>query len=168
MPDEPDPPRKFYGFKPREFATANVPHPAAPPPASAPLPDPGIVRVHASRIDVHDLHRAAATGQPLLSAPPSPTRENDVHTILRANLAVADAAGLNQVTIDPRHRTPHQRRVRRCWILLVAVNGPLGTLAWKTSHPMTQASAYFFTFAVAGIALFTARLVWETFFLNTD
>jgi hypothetical protein len=168
MPDEPDPPRKFYGFKPREFATANPPHPAAPPPASAPRPDPGIVRVHDARIDVHDLHRAAATGQPLLSAPPSPTRENDVHTILRANLAVADAAGLNQVTIDPRHRTPHQRRVRRCWILLVAVNVPLGTLAWKTSHPMTHASAYFFTFAVAGMALFTARLVWETFFLNTD
>ena len=138
------------------------------PPASAPLPDPGIVRVHAARIDVHDLHRAAATGQPLLSAPPSPTRENDVHTILRANLAVADAAGLNEVKIDPHHRTPHQRRVRRCWILLVAVNVPLGTLAWKTSHPMTQASAYFFTFAVAGMALFTARLVWETFFLNTD
>ena len=106
---------------------------------------------------MHDLHRAAATGKPLLSAPPSPTRENDVHTILRANLAVADAAGLNQVTIDPRRRTPHQRRVRRCWILLVAVNVPLGTLAWKTSHPMTQASAYFFTFAVAGMALFTAR-----------
>lgn len=168
MPDEPDPPRKLYGFKPRAFAAANAPRPSAPPPASAPLPDPGIVRVHDARIDVHDLHRAAATGQPLRAAPPSPTRENDVHAILRANLAVADAAGLNQVTIDPRHRTPHQRRVRRCWILLVAVNVPLGALAWKTSHPMTQASAYFFTFAVAGIALLTARLVWETFFLNTD
>ena len=168
MSDEPDPPRKFYGFKPREFETANAPRPAAARPAAAPLPDPGIVRVSDARIDVRDLHRTAATGQPLLSAPPAPIRENDVHTILRDNLAVADAAGLNQVTIDPRYRTPHQRRVRRCWILLVAVNVPLGTLAWKTSHPMTQASAYFFTFAVAGIALITARLVWETFFLNTD
>lgn len=105
MPDEPDPPRKFYGFKPREFATANAPRPAAPPPAAAPLPDPGIVPVHDARIDVHDLHRAAATGLPLLSAPPSPIRENDVHTILRANLAVADAAGLNHVTIDPKIRS---------------------------------------------------------------
>ncbi len=168
MAEEPNPPRKFYGFKPREFATANVPHPAAPPPASAPLPDPGLVRPHVGPIDVRALNRLAATGRPLLRTPAGPIQQNDVHTILRDNLAVADAAGLNEVKIDPRHRTPHQRRVRRCWILLVAVNVPLGLVAWKMSHPMSQASAYFFTFAVAGMALFTARVIWETFFLNTD
>ena len=168
MPDEPDPPRKFYGFKPREFETANTPRPSPPPPTSAPRPDPGIVRVSDARIEVRDLSRLAATGQPLLSAPPAPVRENEVHAILRENLAVADAAGLNEVTIDPRHRTPHQRRVRRFWIVLIAVNVPLGAIAWKLSHPMNQASAFPFTFAVAGIGLITGRLIWETFFLNTD
>lgn len=168
MPDEPDPPRKFYGFKPRDFPVANPPPASAPPPSSAPAPDPGIVRVSAARIDVRDLNRRAATGQPLLSPAPAPVRENDVHAILRANLAVADAAGLNDVTIDPRHRTPHQRRLRRFWILLVAVDVPLGALAWKWSHPLNQAAAFPFTLALAGIGLITGRLVWETFFLNTD
>ena len=170
MPDEPDPPRKFYGFKPTAFEAANPRPPPAPAPdaPSPPAPDPGPAAAPGGPITVRDLNRLAATGLPLLRTPAGPTKQNDVHTILRANLAVADAAGLNEVKIDPHHRTPHQRRVRRCWILLVAVNVPLGTLAWKTSHPMTQASAYFFTFAVAGMALFTARLVWKTFFLNTD
>ena len=146
MPDEPDPPRKFYGFKPREFATANVPHPAAPPPASAPLPDPGIVRVHAARIDVHDLHRAAATGQPLLSAPPSPTRENDVHTILRANLAVADAAGLNAVKLTPKRPS---RRKRDYWLAVA-----LGNAAFALGGVIQP------VFAAAGFILYNVGLTW--------
>ena len=170
MPDEPDPPRTFYGFKPTTFEVANPRPPPAPAPdaSTPPAPDPGPAPAPGGPIDVRDLNRLAATGLPLLRAPAAPTQQNDVHTILRDNLAVADAAGLNDVTLDPRHRTPHQRRVRRFWILLVAVNVPLGLVAWKMSHPMSQASAYFFTFAVAGMALFTARLIWETFFLNTD
>jgi hypothetical protein len=172
MPDEPDPPRKFYGFKPTKFEVANSLPPNAPASASdsptPPASDPGIPSAPPGRIDVHELNRLASTGLPLLNTPAIPKKENEVHTILRGNLAVADAAGLNDVKIDPHHRTPHQRRVRTFWILLVAINVPLGIVAWVTSHPMSQASAFPFTFAIAGIGYFTGRLIWHTFFLNTD
>lgn len=171
MPDEPDPPRKFYGFKRPTFEIANPCSGTAPDAAeitAVPRPDPGIVRVHDARIDVRDLNRAAATGQPLLSATPAPIRENDVHTILRDNLAVADAAGLNDVKIDPRHRTPRQCRVRFFWFAIVAIDGPLGAYAWWMSHPLSQTTAIPFTLAIASIGYLTGRLIWHTFFLNTD
>jgi len=169
MPDEPDPPRKFYGFKPREFEKANVP-PAPPtiapltPAASAPAPDPGSVSRASARIDVRDLNRLAATGQPLLNHGPAAVRENEIHGVLRANLAVADVAGLNEVKIDPRHRTPHQRRVRFFWMALIAVNVPLGAFAWWIGHTM----AIPFASAIAAMGFLTGRLIWHTFFLNTD
>lgn len=170
MPDEPDPPRKFYGFKPTTFAVAN-PRPAtAPTPGSTapPASDPGIPTAPPGPIDVHELNRLASTGLPLLNTPSIPKKENEVHTILRDNLAVADAAGLNEVKIDPNYRSRQQRRVRTFWILLVAIDVPLGAVAWVTSHPMSQASAFPFAFAIAGIGYATGRLIWHTFFLNTD
>ena len=71
MPDEPDPPRKFYGFKPTTFEVAN---PGTVPAATASpsTPDPGIVRVDDQRIDVRELNRLAATGLPPLHTPPVP------------------------------------------------------------------------------------------------
>lgn len=165
MPDEPDPPRKFYGFKPREFDVAN-PHlrpPLAPDAAPAAL-DPGIASAPSGRIEVRDLNRLAATGQPLLSSTPAPVRENDLHGILRENLARADAAGLNDVKLDPNHRTPRARRIRRFWIALVVINVPLGAFAFwvgpKTAIP--------FVCSIAAIGILTSRLIWDTFFLNTD
>jgi len=167
MPDEPDPPRKFYGFKPTTFEVAN-PGTLPAPTASPSAPDPGIVRVDDHRIDVRELNRLAATGLSPLHTPPVPIPENDVHTILRENLAVANAAGLNDVKIDPNHRTPRQRRLRAFWLWLIVINLPLGTIAWVASHPMNQATAGPFTFAIAALGLCNGRLIWLTFFLNTD
>ncbi len=167
MPDEPDPPRKFYGFKPTTFEIAN-PHSGLPPepakPAAAPQPDPGIVRVDEQRIDVRELNRLAATGQPLLSSTPAPVIENEIHTVLRDNLAVANAAGLNTVKLDPNYVSPQQHRVRRFWLVIVAFDLPLGAYAGWIGHEQ----AIPFTCAVGGIGFVTARLIWETFFLNTD
>lgn len=167
MPDEPDPPRKFYGFKPTTFEVAN-PGTVPSPTASNSVPDPGIVRVDNQRIDVRELNRLAATGLPLPHTLPVPIQENYVHTILRENLAVANAAGLNDVQIDPHHRTPRQRRVRLFWIAIIAVDTPLGAYAWWASHPMSQTSAIPFTLAIASIGYITGRIIWHTFFLNTD
>ena len=146
MAEEPDPPRKFYGFKPREFAAANPPRPAAAPPPAAPLPDPGLVRPHDAPIDVRELHPAAATGHPLLAAAPAPARENDVHAILRHNLAVADAAGLNRVALTPKR--PSRRR-RDYWLALA-----LGNAAFAIGGVIQP------VFAAAGFILYNVGLTW--------
>ena len=167
MPDEPDPPRKFYGFKPTTFVIANPRSgatPDAPAMAEAPRPDPGIVRVDEQRIDVRELNRLAATGQPLLSSTPAPVRENEVHAVLRDNLAVANAAGLNDVKLDPNYVSPQQRRVRRFWLVIFVFDLPLGVFAWRIGHEQ----AIPFACAAGGIGFVTGRLIWETFFLNTD
>ncbi len=170
MPDEPDPPRKFYGFKPTTFEVANPRPAAAPAPDSAaqPASDPGIPTAPPGRIDVHELNRLASTGLPLLNTSPVPVKENEVHAILRDNLAVADAAGLNDVKVDPNYRSRQQRRVRFFWIAIVAIDVPLGAYAWWMSHPLSQASAIPFTLAIASIGYISGRLIWHTFFLNTD
>lgn len=97
MPDAPDPPRKFYTFKPVDFENVNGVRPASSLHDTQPLPDPGIIVSDKVRIDVRDLARAA-TSQPLLSSAPAPMRKNEVHTVLRDNLA--NAAGLNDLTLD--------------------------------------------------------------------
>lgn len=121
MADEPDPPRKFYGFKPREFERANPDLPAkesAPPPASA--PDSGVAAYGSGPIDVRDLNRLAGTGQPLLSSTPVPSERNQVHAMLEQNHAVADAAGLNRVN-PPTYK--YRRRRRDYIVLMIGGNG---------------------------------------------
>lgn len=163
MPDEPDPPRTFYGFKPTKFEVANPLPATTPAPVSEsptqPAPDPGIPTAPPGRIDVRELTRLASTGLPLLNTPAVPKNENEIHTILRDNLAVADAAGLNDVKIDPHYRSRQQRRVRFFWIAIVAIDVPLGAYAWWMSHPMSQASTIPFTLALASIGYITGRLI---------
>lgn len=179
MPDEPDPPRKFYGFKPKEFTAAN-PH-LAPAPSASSRPTPTASTApslsansttptspaDSDRIDVHDLNRLAATGLPVLSTQPAPAQENEVHEILRDNLARANAAGLNDVKIDPNYRTPRQRRIQRFFILIPLINLPLGFLAWSVGVK-SQFGAIMFVLTISAMAMLTARLIWSTFFLNTD
>ncbi len=69
MPDEADPPRKQYGFKPASFERLNAPPPEAPETSSPSMRDP---------------------------SPPA-ADPNNVFTILRKNQAVANQAGLNEV-----------------------------------------------------------------------
>lgn len=161
MPDAPDPPRKFYTFKPVDFENVNGVRPASSLHDTQPLPDPGIIVSDKVRIDVRDLARAA-TSQPLLSSAPAPMRKNEVHTVLRDNLA--NAAGLNDLTLDPHSVSPQQRRVRRFWLVIFAFNMPLGALAWWIGHEQ----AIPFVCTVGSIGFVTGRLVWKTFFLNTD
>ena len=129
----------------------------------------GVVLINAFRAEKglkpvmidRDLARAA-TSQPLLSSAPAPIRKNEVHTVLRDNLA--NAAGLNDLTLDPHSISPQQRRVRRFWLVIFAFNAPLGALAWWIGHEQ----AIPFVCAVGSIGFVTGRLIWKTFFLNTD
>ncbi|MCX6953598.1 MAG: hypothetical protein NTV51_15715, partial [Verrucomicrobia bacterium] len=129
-----------------------------------PAPDPGIVSTHSGPIDVRDLNRIATTGQPLLSAKPAPNKENEIHGVLRDNLAVANAAGLNEVTLDPNYVSPRQKRIRRMWIIIVAADVPLVLLAWKIG----PGAAIPFVCALGAIGMVTGIQIFNTFFLNTD
>ena len=161
MADESDPPRKVYGFKPREFERAN-PTPAVPPVEAAPVsPDPGITMHEAGKIDVRDLIRTGAGAGPQLGANAVRNRANDVHGILQENLRRDIAAGHYDLgVLDDSKRI---RRIRNYWISLVAVNVPLGAFAFWIGHT----DAIPFVCAIAGIAMFTSWRTWDTFFLRT-
>jgi hypothetical protein len=82
-PEDADLPRKTYGFKPTQFEVVNKP-----------TGDPG----GSGPIDIHELYRKAAP--PVKYARPA-AAENEVHAILRENLAKASDAGLNDLLERP-------------------------------------------------------------------
>ena len=158
MPDAPDPPREFYTVKPVDFENVNGVHPDSSLHDTQPLPDPGFIVSDKVRIDIRHLARAA-TSQPLLSSAPAPMRNNEVHTVLRDKLAVANAAGLNDLTLDSHCVSPQQRRVRRFWLVIFAFDVPLGAFAWWIGHEQ----AIPFVCALGGIGFVTGHLIWKHF-----
>lgn len=160
MQDEPDPPRKVYGFKPREFDRANTTPSAAPADTPPPAPDPGIASA-TGPISVHDLIRAGAGNGRQLGSNAVVNRPNEIHDILRDNLKKDIAAGHYDLGVldDSKRR----RRIRNYWIAMAAVNLPLGAFAFWIGH----GAAIPFVCAIAGMAMFSSKLTWETFFLRT-
>lgn len=158
MADDPDPPRKYYGLKRKDFERVNdVPAPPAeslaPPPAPPDPAPPG-------RIDVHDLARTATAGTPLLSGNAPANRPNDIHAILQENLQRANAAGLNDVTPPPKRRS---RRLRDYFIVFIPVNAFFG---WWAFGP--YANAMTFIYGIAGMILFSVGFSWVMFFIVDD
>lgn len=154
MRDEPEPPRKTYQLKPREFERVND-HPGH----AAPDSDPA---VRPARIDVRDHFQSAAamTPPPPAGAPRAKSAANDVHAILRDNLARADAAGLNDFAPPSRKRS---RRKRDYWLLLLTVNALFAFVAFGPySNPMTQ------LYALAGFIMFSLGLTWVMWFVFDD
>lgn len=170
MTDESDPPRKFYQLKPKEFEQVNpivarAPTEPAPPSAAAETAN------HAPpspRIDVRELVRQGAAGVPLLRANQPANRANEVHAVLEEKFRHEQAAGLFQVAagVDKQRR----RRIWGYWTLMVAVNTPLGWIAWSANptRGLSSASATVFVCAIAGMTMFTAGWTWHTWFLRTE
>ena len=159
MRDEPDPPRRVYGLKPTEFERLNEPAKG-----SAPLPagpDPGIPSVRDERIDVKELIRIGAQG-PAAGAAKPVAPLNEVHAMLKDNLTKDCAAGLFHVEAKPDLK--RRRRMTRFWIGLAVVDIPLGLFAAIAGH----GAGIPFVCSIAGIAMFTSWIIWETFFLRTD
>ncbi len=155
MQDEPDPPRKIYGFKPREFERAN-PTPAGSPAADVPppAPDPGITAAGEGKIDVNDLIRSGAGAGRQLGSNAVANRANDVHAMLRENLARANAAGLNALAPQPKRKSKRKRD----YFLLLAAGNMLLTLGFVL-QPI---------FAGAGFVLFNIGLAWIMWFVMDD
>lgn len=159
MPDEPDPPRKYYGFKPTEFERVNEPVKGQAPMPTG--PDPGIPSVRDERIDVKELIRIGAQGPAVDAAKPI-VPSNEVHAMLKENLTRERAAGLFHVEAKPDLK--RRRRIVHFWVGLAIVDIPLGLFAATVGH----GAAIPFVCSIAGIAMFTSWMIWETFFLRTD
>ena len=152
MRDEPDPPRKHYQLKPREFQRVND-HPGH----TAPDSDPA---VRPERIDVRDHLDTANATTPPVRATRAVNAETEVHALLRDNLDRANAAGLNDLTPQLRRRS---RRKRDYWLLLFTVNAFFAFAAFGPyANPMTQ----FYGFA--GFIMFTLGLTWVMWFVMDD
>jgi hypothetical protein len=162
MPEESDPPRKYYGLKPRDFerANANLP-PPAPPDAAAPAADPGVVAHSSGKIDVRELVRAGASPGAQLGSNQIPNRANEVHAMLDENYRRAEAAG--GFALGELDDSKPRLRFRAYVIAMLVVNVPCGLVAWKVG----PTDAYFFVFAIAAMALVSSYLTWQTFFLRT-
>ncbi len=153
MPDAPDPPRKFYKFKPVDFENVNGVRQASSLDDTQPLPDPGIIESDKVRIDVRDLARAAKI--PIASsAPTAPKPINEVHAVLQANLAKANAAGLNDVDLTPKRPS---RRKRDYWLAAALGNAALAVAI------MIQP-----IYGAAGVIIYNLGLTWTMWFVMDD
>ena len=161
MQDEPDPPRKFYGFKPTEFERANA---AAP--DSAPVqpvaPDPGIPPAIDRKIDVRDLIRAGATSPRQPGSDPLPQQTNEVHAILQENRQRDLAAG--RYELGPLDDSKRRRRILHYWLGMVLTNVPLGCAAASFG----PGDAIPFVCSIGAMGMISAWLTWQTFFLRTE
>jgi hypothetical protein len=183
MPDEPTPPRKIYGLKPREFERVNAP--TTPPPGGDSTGSSATPSDAAAPPDARTLARIATGNQPLLSANAPANRPNDVHALLAGNHASAEAAGLNALAPQSRRRS---KRRRDYWLLLFAGNGfilgiylvqivigyqvhclagkiPfefLKLLVWAATNPA------FFAIPSLGILFYSAALTWVMFHVMED
>lgn len=163
--DPTDPPRKFYGLASREFERVNPPRPADAPTsdtagAAASAPSSGGVPPDPAKpIDVRELCAQAATPGPVLNAGGAPVAANDIHGILRENVARENAAGVNDV---PYQRRRLSRRFRDYVIVMLALNGALAARAAVEWHHLNPVG---FVACVAGIGLCSAAVTWVMWFV---
>jgi hypothetical protein len=155
--DPPDPPRKFYGLKPRTFEAVNGPQSAAPTDALDSRPDPGIAPAAAGPITVEGLNRAAAGQAPALGVNGPVNHANGVHDILELNRRRAATSGEFTLKEQPPRRS---RRKRDYWILVIMANGgSVGFMGLVTRFDGAAmlgglGAGLFFTFALTWIMWF--------------
>jgi hypothetical protein len=160
MQDEPDPPRRFYGFKPTEFDRAN-PVPSGSAPEQPVKPDPGIVPAPDRKIDLHEVIRAGAIPTKQPGSPPSPPPTNEVHDILRENRRRELAAGWYEV--GPLDDSKRRKRILNYCLAMLLINVPLGL----TAVSVGPGSAIPFVCSIGAMGMVSAWLTWNTFFLRT-
>lgn len=144
-PPEPESPRREFQFKPTEFETTNRPADDTPGNAS---------------IDVQQIHRQATPPSSPPVAPAPKPAENEVHAILRANLAQANAKGQNEVI--PESRRP-SRRKRDYWLLLVG-----GNLAVAGAVSLMHKNVVTLAFGFSAMVFCSLALTWVMWVVLDD
>lgn len=142
MPEEQDPPRKFYELKEPEFESVNA------------------RSDHLPTIDVREHFKSSSlSGVPV----PKPAPEtNDVHAMLQQNVARATNAGLNELAEKPPRRS---RRARDYWFLMISGNALLILLFVGA---VASRNAFLMAFSAGGIGLLSAGLTWVMWFVMDD
>jgi hypothetical protein len=110
---------------------------------------------------VRELFRQASTPGSVLSKGPR-NEPNEVHAVLRDNLARANEAGLNEVPLRPKR--PSKRR-RDYILLMVGLNAVLVFLAVGFFR---SGNVIGFVSAMAGIGLLSASITWVMWFVMDD
>ena len=159
--DPVDPPRKFYGLKPRDYDSVNGP-PRPPPVDNVPAgPDPGIAPAPAGPITVHDLRAAAAGAQPLLGTNAPVNRPNEVHGLLNLNRQRAQQADRDKIIISPPRAS---RRKRDYWLLVAcAFGGCIGFTGLVSGF-----SATVMLFGLGAGLFLSLALTWIMWFVMDD
>ncbi len=141
MPDDPDPPRKFYTMKAKEIERLN--------PARGESAKTGAISVH------DHLAQAAKTSAPRPSPTPAsaPAAPNDVVALVQANAVKETAAGLHDVALD---RPKKPSRKKRDYLFTLAVGNSLiiGLTVIVGFNVMTL------VFSLSGLILFNASTTW--------
>jgi hypothetical protein len=135
VPDEPDPPRKHYGFKEREFARDNAP-------GGPPAPT---VKDLAKLAGVHHDPRPRS-GAPKAGDP------NDVYRVLAQNRRAEQQHDLDAIKIRKRARS---RRLRDFWVVLVG-----GNLAILGGVVVMGPNVVSVMFGFGGVIIFSIGLAW--------
>jgi hypothetical protein len=151
MPDEPDPPRKVYGFKERDFKRDNAPASGAPPPPTV------------KELAMMATKDGSSGGLALPKPPAGPKADlsavgrakaddpNDVYAVLKQNRQSAAKHGLNEVQI----KEIKSRRKRDFWLIIVG-----GNLAIIGSVWFSGINVITVIFGLAGLILFSISVSW--------
>jgi hypothetical protein len=135
--DQPDPPRKFYEFKDREFKRDNAPAGAAPP-----LPTAKELAMMAGPVTPASARAKAA---------PKRGDPNDVLTVLNQNRAAEKKLGKDQIEI----REVKSRRKRDFWLLIVG--GNLAIIGWVF---LLGPNVITLVYGLAALVIFNLGLTW--------
>ena len=135
--EPPDPPRKNYGFKDREFRRDNA-HPSGLPPVP-------------TAKDLAMMSGPEAPAATRAKAGPKPGDPNDVFTVLQQNRAVEQREGLDAIEI----RKVKSRRKRDFWLMLVG-----GNLLIIGMVAITGFNVVSVIFGLAGIIILSLSLTW--------
>jgi hypothetical protein len=146
VPDEPDPPRKHYGFKEREFKRDNVTTPG-----EAPMPTARDLAMSAGNHHKPAPRHPAPKADQSAVGPAKADDPNDVYAVLQANRQAARKHGLNEVEI----KEIKSRRAREFWLLLVG-----GNLAILGGVYLSGINVITVIFGLAGLIIFSLGLSW--------
>ncbi|HVU16958.1 MAG TPA: hypothetical protein VHD32_08530 [Candidatus Didemnitutus sp.] len=138
MPDDADPPRKTYGFKPREFKRDN-----------APVSEVGRMPTAAELAKVASEGKIVAPPAPRGAKPDDP---NDVYATLQLNRSAEQVH--EEPVADPGKKREHRRK-RDYWIVLLSSEAVLGTIGFLGRHNVVV-----LMFAFGGMIFVAGAVTW--------